>query len=46
MVMGNISNVLLEFYYIRNHHNTRELPHYFPFPSTERICYEVSRKKK
>ena len=31
--VGNVSDVLLKFQQLANHHNTKELPHYFPLPT-------------
>ena len=28
--MSNVSDVLLKFQQLNNHHNTKELPYYFP----------------
>jgi len=32
---GNVSNVLLKFYFINNQYNTKELPHYFSLLTIE-----------
>ena len=33
--VGNVSDVLLKFQQINNHHNTKELPYYFLLPTIE-----------
>ena len=34
-VLGNVSDVLLNFYHFKNQHNTRELPYYYPLYTIE-----------
>ncbi len=39
--MGNVSDVLLNFYHFKNQHNTRELPYYFPFPTIKKRVFQT-----
>ena len=38
---GNVPDVLLKFYNIKNQYNTKELPYYFPLPSIEKNVFKV-----
>ncbi len=37
--VGNVSNVLLNFYFINNQYNTKELPYYFSLLAIERRVF-------
>ena len=39
--VGNVSDVLLKFYYIRNQHYTKELTHYFPLSIIEVSVFQA-----
>ncbi len=35
--LGNVSDVLLKFYFIKNQYNTKELPYYFSYHRDKRF---------
>ena len=35
ILKGNVSDVLLKFYFINNQYNTKEIPYYFSLPIIE-----------
>lgn len=39
--LGNVSDVLLNFYHFKNQHNTRELPYYFPLYTIEISVFQA-----
>ena len=39
--MGNVSDVLLNFYHFKNQHNTRELPYYFSLLTIEKRVFKA-----
>ena len=38
---GNVSDVLLKFYFINNQYNTKELPCYFPLYTIEKRVFKA-----
>ncbi len=39
--VGNVSDVLLKFYFIKNQYNTKELPCYFSLPTIEISVFQA-----
>ena len=39
--LGNVSDVLLKFYYIKNQHNTKIVQPYFPLYTIEKSVFQA-----